>query len=65
MNWKEIGIKVLKGAVTAATASIGTMKLTGVALDKHAILAACAVVGGAAFHGAWNVAEQYLSGKAP
>jgi len=61
VNLKEIGIKVLKGAVTAAAASIGTMLATGVPMDKHALLAAVAVVGGATFHGAWNVAAQYLN----
>lgn len=57
MDWKQIGYKVLKGALSGAAASLAALTLAGVPKDKLIPLTVATAIGGA-LHGVANALEQ-------
>lgn len=61
MNYKVIFQKFLKGAASGALGAIGTLSVTGLT-SKGAIVAALAIVGGAAFNSGFEAVHQAITG---
>lgn len=61
MNWKEIGLKLFKGAVSGVSAIMGGLFVSGVPMDQNVVKMATGGLISSAIHGIWNVAEQRVN----
>jgi hypothetical protein len=59
MDWKAIGGKFIKGAVSGATASLGTLEMTG-HLQGNAWKGVLFAVVSAGIHAGWEAIKQYF-----
>lgn len=57
MDWKIIGQKFLKGAISGAMVAVGTLQVTG-NLNSGAWKGLAFAIGSAAFHGGWEAIKQ-------
>lgn len=57
MDYKELVYKVIKGAVGGAAASLATLSLVGMPVDKMGPILVATAIGGA-LHGIANALEQ-------
>lgn len=57
MEWKQLGYKILKGAISGAAAALAVVQVADIPHDKLAsVMVSAAIVGG--FHGIANAIEQ-------